>query len=213
MRWEVENRDEWAGGINKKITVQILFTNAAPHRQSPQLLRQIIKLNPKQQQQRWREAQYCLILHSEGRQKYKDIPCKAPKRTEEGFSFPQELSTGLPTPEKESQPQPHHSPAAPLINSVYKSELSRTLKKLPEPKKKKKGNLAHRKRWLEVKRNWRTAYSDHESTALLVPSLHSNIIIMGFYLYLDSENADDVVRSFSPLHWLVFLIWDSRRNV
>lgn len=45
-----------------------------------------------------------------------------------------------------------------------------------------------------------TVYSHHESTILLGPGLHSNVTILGFYFYLDSENVDDVVKSFSPLY-------------
>lgn len=155
-------------------------------------------LNPKQQQQRWREAWYCLILRSEKWQKGKNVPHKAPKMTEEALSFPQKLSTWLLTPVKESWPQSQHSTSDEWhIQVVAKQDSEKATGT-------RSGNLVHRKRWLEVKKNERTAYSGHESTALLVPSLPSNATIMGFYFYADSENADDVVRSFLLLYWLVF---------
>lgn len=100
-------------------SVNSIYKCCTTPRQSPQLLRQTIKLNSKQWHQRWREAWHCLILHSNHRQKGKDVPHKAPKRTEEVFSLPQELSTWLPTPVKESQPQSHHSRTTPPMNNIY----------------------------------------------------------------------------------------------
>lgn len=111
------------------------------------------------------------------------------------FHFPQKLSTWLPTPVKESWPQSQHSTS----NEHYIQV--RAKKGFEKATGTKSSNLVHRKRWLEVKRNSRTAYSGHESTALLVLSLPSNTTIIGFYFYVENENVDDVVRSFLPLYY------------
>lgn len=60
-------------------------------------------------------------------------------------------------------------------------------------------NFLHKKKETESKGTQGLPISDHESTDFL------GLAYTGFYFYLDSENVDDVVRSFSPLYWLVFL--------
>lgn len=58
---------------------------------------------------------------------------------------------------------------------------------------------------MRVKRNSRTAYSDHQSTAWLGPGLHSSVSITGVYFYLDSENVEDAVIRLSLLASFFYL--------
>lgn len=112
-------------------------------RPPPQWLRQIIKLNSKQQQQRWKEAWYHGTVSSftpKGGRRARTFHAKLLRGQKKFFSFPQKLSTWLLTLVKESWPQSQHSTSDEQYTQVGAKQDSEKATGT------KSANLVHRKR-------------------------------------------------------------------